>query len=352
MTIDEVENYFGSLYQACKTLDLKVQNITSWRKRGYIPFKQQLLLAQYTAGFLSPDEIDPDLARKQAKPKKKPKGKNITLIMNQEPIEWFKFSGGEIQVKLPIKKGETFPVRLTWKPNSEVDIMLLLLTVDALKQHGFEDISLTVLYMPYARQDRVCAEGEAYSYQVMQQLIANLKLKKITFYDLHSPLTVSFKETKEVIENTTCSIFVAHDFFKKISSKKLILCAPDKGAEQRVELITQHYPEYPAIYCKKGRNPTTGQINSIWCPGFKKGADILVIDDICDGGVTFIELAKVLKEKGADKIYLYVTHGIFSKGLDELMKYYEHIYCHHVLHDNMFDSDEKLTILRKFTHAL
>ena len=47
-----------------------------------------------------------------------------------------------------------------------------------------------------------------------------------------------------------------------------------------------------------------------------KGANLMIVDDICDGGRTFIELAKVLRERNAGKIELFITHGIFSKGVD------------------------------------
>jgi ribose-phosphate pyrophosphokinase len=40
-----------------------------------------------------------------------------------------------------------------------------------------------------------------------------------------------------------------------------------------------------------------------------------MVDDICDGGRTFIELAKELRGMGAEKVHLYVTHGFFTKGL-------------------------------------
>ena len=50
-----------------------------------------------------------------------------------------------------------------------------------------------------------------------------------------------------------------------------------------------------------------------------EGQSVVIADDIADGGYTFIKLAEKLKEKGAGKIFLYVSHGIFSKGLDVLL---------------------------------
>ena len=60
--------------------------------------------------------------------------------------------------------------------------------------------------------------------------------------------------------------------------------------------------------------------------------NFLVIDDICDGGRTFINLAEKLLIMGANDLYLYVTHGIFSKGLPSIHEYYKHIYCDHIFY--------------------
>lgn len=104
------------------------------------------------------------------------------LLVNNQPIKFFKFSGGEIQVN--IGKVQEERVILTWKPANSDDIMLLLLAVNALQAEGFTDIILDVLYMPYARQDRVCAKGEAFSLQVMVKLLDSLEISDIRFWDL------------------------------------------------------------------------------------------------------------------------------------------------------------------------
>jgi ribose-phosphate pyrophosphokinase len=58
------------------------------------------------------------------------------------------------------------------------------------------------------------------------------------------------------------------------------------------------------------------------------GKKFLIIDDICDGGRTFIELVKAIQEQLPDaECYLCVTHGIFSAGLKELNKYFKGIFC-------------------------
>jgi hypothetical protein len=57
------------------------------------------------------------------------------------------------------------------------------------------------------------------------------------------------------------------------------------------------------------------------------GCKFVIIDDICDGGRTFIELAKAILDKVPDaKIYLIVTHGLFTSGFDQLNEYFEKVF--------------------------
>lgn len=63
MTIDEVEQWFQNLNKACKALNIASQNSTKWKKKGYIPWKQQFKIAFITQGALRPDEIDPYVGR-------------------------------------------------------------------------------------------------------------------------------------------------------------------------------------------------------------------------------------------------------------------------------------------------
>lgn len=69
MTIDETEAWFGNLNKACLALKIASQNMTKWKKQGYIPLKQQYRLAELTEGELMPDEEDPYLIRNPKKPK-------------------------------------------------------------------------------------------------------------------------------------------------------------------------------------------------------------------------------------------------------------------------------------------
>ena len=67
--------------------------------------------------------------------------------------------------------------------------------------------------------------------------------------------------------------------------------------------------------------------------------------DICDGGQAFLPIAKQLKEKGA-LVYLYVTHGIFSKGLYQFADFEKIFTTSSVIHeDPLVGFDRKVIIV-------
>ena len=132
------------------------------------------------------------------------------------------------------------------------------------------------------------------------------------------------------VNNADVVEFALKDLFlEDVREESLCWLIPDKGANDKAyEIIKQIGFVGHVIECSKKRDKLTGKIVETSIPAdiAFEGDPCLIVDDICDGGYTFIELAKKAKERGAGKIYLVVTHGIFSKGLKELSEYVECIY--------------------------
>ena len=274
------------------------------------------------------------------------------LLINDRPINHFFFSAGEVQVKLP--PIETERATLTWCPINSDDIMMLLMTVNALKHAGISDVMLDILYLPYARQDRVCSAGESFSLEVMCGLLDNLNLTGIKLWDVHNEEeTFKLFDSTYIINTEVWETFKQYKVLDDFELDNLILCAPDNGAMERVTQVCEKLDLWNPMFLDKKRNPDTGAIEGIQFHKHSRipdGENILIVDDICDGGRTFIEAAKLLRERNVGKLYLYVTHGIFSNGLDDLLEHFEHIYCHHVLHAFNYISTDRLTILKEFDY--
>lgn len=271
----------------------------------------------------------------------------MPIFVNNTIVEGFNFSAGERQVRLKDDCLGDHALLYAQLFDSD-DIMTLLLTVDALRRINPRiEIDLCIPYFPYARQDRVCYRGEALSVKVMADLINGLKCRLVTIYDPHSDVTPAL--INHCVVKTPADIIIHSPLMTQIIDKNMTLISPDAGSEKKVRHVAAQMAEagHPTdvINATKIRDPNTGRIRGQQVHGDVKDKNLMIIDDICDGGQTFIALAQVLKNQGAAEIVLYVTHGIFSKGLDELKQHIKHIYCYHLV-GNYLDANRPPFITR------
>jgi len=265
---------------------------------------------------------------------------NFRPFSAKKEIEFqsFIFSGGEPHIKIKPDFDVSETVTITHRINSFNDFGLLLLAVDALKRMDVKLINVFIPYFPAARQDRVMIAGEPLSVKVYADVLNSLKLNKITVFDAHSEVTSALLDNCEVIPN--------HDFIAQVLKKignDVKLISPDGGALKKIYKVSEYLGGIDVVECSKSRDVKTGKLS-----GFKvydddlQGMDCLIVDDICDGGGTFIGLAEELKKKNAGKLYLAVSHGIFNKGF-ESMKAFEKIFTT----DSFREFDEEIVEVLK-----
>lgn len=251
------------------------------------------------------------------------------VYIGQAPVEYktFVFNGGEVFVKLekaPYGRAPTGIVLAGSIENSD-QVMELLMLTDALKrEYPGCPIYLTLPYFPYARQDRVMEKGQSLSVKVMADLINSQGYRTVTIYDPHSDVTPALIDRVDVVEqyDFVYSFTKAHG-----NLEDAILVAPDSGALKKT-MKTAYQLSMDMVRADKNRDVKTGQITeTVVYTDHVGDRDFLIVDDICDGGRTFIELAKVLRTKTTGKIYLYVTHGIFANGLEVFDGIIDKVYC-------------------------
>lgn len=243
----------------------------------------------------------------------------ITLYAddNEWKFDTLTFSGGEEHIQLGERKSYPNEVHVIANIHNAQDLIQTIMVIDAVKSN-YPDVfvDLYMPYFPYSRQDRVCATGQANAKsRLLKTLFTENFVDCITTWDLHSRNGESNQHTNRIF-NISLSEIVQESGI--IIPKSHIIVAPDKGAEERARHVAE-LNDNPLIQLDKKRNPATGQIEGMQLasnPDVKiKGKRCWIVDDICDGGYTFVLAAKLLRELGAKEITLLVTHGIFSKGL-------------------------------------
>lgn len=178
-------------------------------------------------------------------------------------------------------------------------------------------------YIPYARQDRVMVSGEPLAAEVFGKIINLCGFDRVLVDDPHSDVAPSHINNVGIFEQYEMALqILGAGFFADA-----VIVAPDAGAIKKVTKLAQKV-NHPVIGVgNKHRNLITNEITETSYSGPDvDGKRVIMVDDICDGGRTFIELGKVLREKGAKEVILYTTHGIYSYGADVFKGVIDEVY--------------------------
>lgn len=182
-----------------------------------------------------------------------------------------------------------------------------LFTLICLKRHLEECFSnrefvLHMPYCPHARMDRVKNPEDVFTLKYFCEVINSLHFDSVFIDDPHSNVCVA-------LLNRVCACnpkAAVERVIKSINDDSMILFYPDAGAAKRYSDLI----DMPFTYGEKVRNWETGRIDSLEIknPNAVIGNAVLIVDDICSYGGTFVRAAKALREAGAAAVYLYVTH--------------------------------------------
>lgn len=244
----------------------------------------------------------------------------IKLFFGRDPefqYDSFIFNGGEVYVNLSNlpSKGRGQDVLICAYITDSDGIMELAMLKDAVDRTMDKPVvRLYMPYIPYARQDRVCNRGEAFSLGVFANILNGMNFDTVSVSDPHSDVATALINNVVVNDQS----FYFKNFVDSIYHREYIICAPDGGAIKKAFKVAEAVGKR-MITAEKIRDTETGAIvrTVVNCDDLD-GRVVWIVDDLCDAGMTFIKLAEALKEKGAGQVNLYVTHGLFSKGKEAL----------------------------------
>lgn len=195
-------------------------------------------------------------------------------------------------------------------------LLQLLETANALDNVFAKKKVLVIPYLMAARYDRLMQTGDSIDLKVVADLINMCGFEKVYLYDVHSE--VSLLLIKNAVAITNEALVKAYD------KTDAVLICPDAGASKKVgKYFGWNSNIKDIVYCSKNRDLSTGKLTlEILEPQQCENRNCVIIDDICDGGGTFLAIAEKIKPA---HLTLIVTHGIFSKGFDVLHNYFQQI---------------------------
>jgi ribose-phosphate pyrophosphokinase len=237
-------------------------------------------------------------------------------------FESFAFKGGEPHLKILETLSKEDEVMITCRASNFEEFGKLLLAADALKRFGIKKLEAFIPYFPAARQDRVMVPGEPLSVKVYAQMVNMMNFDQVYVFDAHSEVTPALIENCIVIPNHA----LVSEILKGIKGE-YVLVSSDGGALKKIFKLSKALGGIPVVEASKKRDVKTGKLSSFHVyEDDLAGKTCIVVDDICDGGGTFLGLGEQLKAKGAGDMIIIASHGIFSRGVAHLKEMYCGIY--------------------------
>ena len=249
----------------------------------------------------------------------------MSITVHGADVEYMKFSAGEPHVKVTnINKA----VKIYWKFENFEEFMYVAMIVNVVYP-STDTLILEMPYVPFARQDRMTTKEQPFSLSVFCDMLKTLKIDQLIVKDVHSDVFNNLMERASFDIELHTQVYCAASVIPVGSSPYDCIIAPDSGAVAKAGDFAT-IMEKPLVCATKVRDPLTGQLSSPTIDfGDLKPKLALIPDDICDGGYTFIQLADVIKQQFPEIVLdLYVTHGVFSRGKEELNKRFNQIYVY------------------------
>lgn len=227
-------------------------------------------------------------------------------------------------------------VKITTRLNTFRDVEVLICAVAAIRNiKPNREIALYVPYFLGSRSDRKFQEGGVnYLKQVICPIINSLNFSAVVVLDPHSDVLEACLNNYEKVDNHLIVKYALTGIDNKDGAQdRICLVSPDAGAYKKIFDVAKKFGIDKIVTATKVRDLKTGQILKTEVPNLpvsinQEELKYVIVDDICDGGRTFIELAKAIKEQRPNaSIYLIVTHGIFSGGFYDLNEMFDGIFC-------------------------
>lgn len=249
------------------------------------------------------------------------------------PFRQFTFPDGQRHLELlvdgPLKDSE--PCTVETRIANADELFDVLLAKNALDAAGYWP-ALDIRYLLGARMDRRINNRSPFTLRIVQSVLRDAAYtgaggwRTVRILDPHSAEASRWHPSPHLVEAVYPTALVHQILADHYDPTNTVIVAPDAGATPRVQRLLEGLSQpWRVIQGLKHRDPVSGNLSgfSVEYPPATgatvsnglAGQRCLILDDICDGGGTFSGLAAVLRQHGASRVDLFVTHGIFSKGL-------------------------------------
>jgi ribose-phosphate pyrophosphokinase len=232
--------------------------------------------------------------------------KYLGVPVGEAKIERFPDGEKTIKCEDDVRGRDCFIVQSGCEP-VDANLVELLIFLDCLKRASASRVTAVIPYFCYARQDRKDEGRVPITAKLVANLITTAGADRVLAMDFHAAQLQGFFD---IPVDHLFAEPVLSKYFKSKKIENLTIVSPDVGNMRRAARYVEHLNGELAIIHKRRINGKEVQFGEII--GTVKGRNILMCDDMISTAVTMCTAAKILKQHGANNIFIGATHGIFS----------------------------------------
>jgi ribose-phosphate pyrophosphokinase len=221
----------------------------------------------------------------------------------------------------PMVKETDIPISILLRPKTLNAFWAVMFWADALRYRGYNPPELVIPFVPGARQDRPNPTGDQlFTARSIAAAINQRNFPVVNVLDPHSTVISGMIDRCNIIDPFWHNLPPFH--YKGYTG----VISPDSGADKRSEAAAKLF-NCPVYHAGKTRDIATGNITGFWCQPLPEDGTFIIIDDICDGGGTFVGLANEVQKYHPKHLSLHTTHGLYSKGTEVVTKIFRSVFC-------------------------
>lgn len=238
------------------------------------------------------------------------------LAMNvDEPVTVFADGESHVQISRNLRRKEVFIIQSTSQPVNN-SIMELVFMVRAARRASAEEVNVIIPYYGYARQDRKDQPRVTISGADIADMLDTAGIDRILTIDLHA------EQMQGVLSRPWDNLYASRALMpaiQELGTDNMVVVSPDVGGTKRAEKFSFLLNGTGEIAIVHKRRSGANKSQALAVIGDVEGRDVLLVDDIIDTAGTMSNAAKLLKDKGAQRIVIAATHGLFTPpALDRL----------------------------------
>ena len=192
----------------------------------------------------------------------------------------------------------------------------LLFFIAALKDAGAGRVSAVAPYLCYSRKDRQTKSRDPVTTRYIAQLFEAVGADHVITMEAHN-LAAFQNAFRCDTDHLNAELLFARHFAEIIGDEPVAVVSPDVGGVKRAEQFRGRFEAMlgrPVGKAFMDKQRSMGKVTGDIFAGDVAGQSVIILDDLISTGKTMARVAAVCRERGARKIHLAATHGLFSGG--------------------------------------